>query len=108
VFQLRRQGLTEARDRHRAELNYDLESDLSPKSGTREFQEIRRPAERIGIAVGGLCSFLYWPYGYEVTSVDVRAAYSHTLKAAANAGVRAAVQTRIGALSKIRPLAADS
>ena len=32
------------------ELNYDLESDLSPKSGTREFQEIRRTAERIGIA----------------------------------------------------------
>ena len=71
---------------------------MSPRSGTREFQEIRRPAERIGIAIGGLCSFLYWPYGYEVTSVNVRAACSHTLKRAANAGVRAAVQTRIGAL----------
>ena len=44
------------------ELNYDLENDLSPKSGTREFQAIRRTAERIGIAISGLCSFLFWPY----------------------------------------------
>ena len=44
------------------ELNYDLESDLSPRSGTREFEEIRKTADRIGIAVSGLCSFLFWPY----------------------------------------------
>ena len=44
------------------ELNYDLESDLSPRAGTREFQEIRRTADRLGIAISGLCSFLFWPY----------------------------------------------
>jgi hexulose-6-phosphate isomerase len=44
------------------ELNYDLESDLSPKAGAREFQEIRRTADRIGIAISGLCSFLFWPF----------------------------------------------
>ena len=44
------------------ELNYDLESDLSPKSDTREFATIRKEAERIGIAISGLCSFLFWPY----------------------------------------------
>ena len=44
------------------ELNYDLESDLSPKSGPKEFAAIRREAERIGIAISGLCSFLFWPY----------------------------------------------
>jgi len=44
------------------ELNYDLDSDLSPKSGTKEFREIRRTAEKIGIAISGLCSFLFWPY----------------------------------------------
>lgn len=44
------------------ELNYDLESDLSPKSGTKEFTAIRRMAEDIGIAISGLCSFLFWPY----------------------------------------------
>jgi hexulose-6-phosphate isomerase len=44
------------------ELNYDLESDLSPKSGPREFAAIRKQAERIGIAISGVCSFLFWPY----------------------------------------------
>ncbi len=44
------------------ELNYDLENDLSPKAGTAEFQAIRKLADRIGIAISGLCSFLFWPY----------------------------------------------
>jgi L-ribulose-5-phosphate 3-epimerase len=44
------------------ELNYDLDSDLSPKAGTKEFQAIRKMADRIGIAISGLCSFLFWPY----------------------------------------------
>ncbi|MDG2383068.1 MAG: sugar phosphate isomerase/epimerase [Pirellulaceae bacterium] len=44
------------------ELNYDLESDLSPSSGTKQFHAIRRQAEEIGIEVSGLCSFLFWPY----------------------------------------------
>ena len=44
------------------ELNYDLENDLSPKSGTKEFMAIRKMAERIGIEISGVCSFLFWPY----------------------------------------------
>jgi hexulose-6-phosphate isomerase len=44
------------------ELNYDLESDLSPKSGTKEFTAIRHMADEIGIAISGVCSFLFWPY----------------------------------------------
>ncbi len=44
------------------ELNYDLDSDLSPKSGTKEFNDIRRMAEEIGIEISGVCSFLFWPY----------------------------------------------
>jgi hexulose-6-phosphate isomerase len=44
------------------ELNYDLDNDLSPKSGTREYHEIRKLADKIGIAISGLCSFLFWPY----------------------------------------------
>jgi hexulose-6-phosphate isomerase len=44
------------------ELNYDLVNDLSPNSGTKEFHEIRRTAEKIGIAISGVCSFLFWPY----------------------------------------------
>jgi hexulose-6-phosphate isomerase len=44
------------------ELNYDLESELSPKSGSREFAQIRKMAEEIGIAISGMCSFLFWQY----------------------------------------------
>ena len=44
------------------ELNYDLDNDLSPKAGTNELTAIRRTAEKIGIAISGLCSFLFWPY----------------------------------------------
>ena len=44
------------------ELNYDLESDLSPKSNTKEFTAIRKMADEIGIAISGVCSFLFWPY----------------------------------------------
>ena len=44
------------------ELNYDLDNDLSPKAGTKEFHAIRKLADDIGIAISGLCSFLFWPY----------------------------------------------
>jgi hexulose-6-phosphate isomerase len=44
------------------ELNYDLENDLSPKTGTKEFHAIRKTADDIGIAISGVCSFLFWPY----------------------------------------------
>jgi hexulose-6-phosphate isomerase len=44
------------------ELNYDLENDLSPKHGTAEFHAIRKLADSIGIAISGVCSFLFWPY----------------------------------------------
>ncbi len=50
------------------ELNYDLENDLSPKAGPKELRAIRRMAEEIGIAISGLCSFLFWPYS--LTSND--------------------------------------
>jgi L-ribulose-5-phosphate 3-epimerase len=44
------------------ELNYDLDNDLSPKAGRKEFKAIRQMADSIGIAISGLCSFLFWPY----------------------------------------------
>jgi hexulose-6-phosphate isomerase len=44
------------------ELNYDLENDLSPNARASDYHAIRRAAERIGIAISGLCSFLFWPY----------------------------------------------
>ena len=44
------------------ELNYDLENDLSPNSGPKQYRAIRRLAEQIGIEISGVCSFLFWPY----------------------------------------------
>ncbi|MHC4741009.1 MAG: sugar phosphate isomerase/epimerase family protein [Planctomycetota bacterium] len=44
------------------ELNYDLENDLSPKAKTKDYHDIRKMADKIGIRISGLCSFLFWPY----------------------------------------------
>jgi L-ribulose-5-phosphate 3-epimerase len=55
------------------ELNYDLESDLSPKAGSKELTAIRKLAEEIGIAVSGLCSFLFWPYPLTSNDPEKRA-----------------------------------
>ena len=44
------------------ELNYDLDNDLSPKFGTKDYERIRKMADKIGIQISGLCSFLFWPY----------------------------------------------
>jgi hexulose-6-phosphate isomerase len=69
------------------ELNYDLETDLSPKSTTKEYTAIRKLAEQIGIEISGICSFLYWPYpltsndpkerarGMELAGLMAQAAY---------------------------------
>jgi L-ribulose-5-phosphate 3-epimerase len=55
------------------ELNYDLESDLSPKAGTKDFQNIRQLADKIGIEISGLCSFLFWPYPLSSNDPEKRA-----------------------------------
>jgi len=55
------------------ELNYDLDNDLSPKSGTSEFTAIRKMADKIGIAISGLCSFLFWPYPLTSNDAEKRA-----------------------------------
>lgn len=55
------------------ELNYDLDNDLSPKAGTKELAAIRKMADRIGIAISGLCSFLFWPYPLTSNDPEKRA-----------------------------------
>ncbi len=54
------------------ELNYDLDNDLSPKSGPKEYAAIRKTAEEIGIAISGLCSFLFWPYALTNNDPKIR------------------------------------
>jgi len=55
------------------ELNYDLDNDLSPKSGTKDYENIRRQADKIGIQISGLCSFLFWPYPLSSNDPEKRA-----------------------------------
>jgi L-ribulose-5-phosphate 3-epimerase len=44
------------------ELNFALEGDLTPKSTPADLKRIARLAQNSGLAVSGLCSFLFWPY----------------------------------------------
>jgi hexulose-6-phosphate isomerase len=55
------------------ELNYDLDNDLSPKAGAKELAAIRKMAADIGIAISGICSFLFWPYSLTSNSNAQRA-----------------------------------
>ena len=70
-----------------------------PKTLTRAARDFARTNPALGVEAGlAALRWLVRGHGYEITSVDVRAAYSHTLTAAANAGVEGAVRTRIRAL----------
>jgi hexulose-6-phosphate isomerase len=44
------------------ELNFDLEGDLSAESTPEQISDIRKMADKIGIDISGVCSFLFWPY----------------------------------------------
>jgi L-ribulose-5-phosphate 3-epimerase len=55
------------------ELNYDLDNDLSPKSTSDHYKAIRAMAKEIGIAISGVCSFLYWPYSLTDNDASRRA-----------------------------------
>jgi sugar phosphate isomerase/epimerase len=55
------------------EVNYNLEGDLSPAAGEKEIHAIRAMAEKAGIAISGVCSFLFWPYPLTASSEATRA-----------------------------------
>lgn len=44
------------------ELNFDLEGEFSAESSAEQIASIRKLAEETGIAISGICSFLFWPY----------------------------------------------
>ena len=50
------------------ELNFALEGEFSAESSAAEIEAIRVMADKIGIAISGVCSFLFWPYS--LTSND--------------------------------------
>jgi len=44
------------------EINFNLTGEFSGESSEAEILAIREMADRIGIAISGVCSFLFWPY----------------------------------------------
>jgi hypothetical protein len=73
--------------------------DRVAKTLTRAARDFARTNPAFAVEAGlAALRWLVRGYGYEVTSVDVRAAYSHILTAAARAGVDGAVRTRIRTL----------
>ena len=46
------------------ELNYALEGDLSPEASEAAIKDISAMAQKIGIQISGVCSFLFWPYAF--------------------------------------------
>ena len=55
------------------EVNYNLEGDLSPSASEKQLAAIRSMAEKIGIAISGVCSFLFWPYPLTANNEAIRA-----------------------------------
>ena len=50
------------------ELNFDLEGEFSAESSDEDIRAIRKLADDAGIAISGVCSFLFWQY--PMTSAD--------------------------------------
>jgi hexulose-6-phosphate isomerase len=55
------------------EVNYNLEGDLSPAAGEKELADIHTLADKAGVAISGVCSFLFWPYPLTANNDSVRA-----------------------------------
>lgn len=55
------------------ELNYALEGEFSAQSPESEIKSIREMADKIGIRISGVCSFLYWPYSLTHNNPERRA-----------------------------------
>jgi hypothetical protein len=70
-----------------------------PRTLTRAARDFVQTNPAFAVEAGlAALRWLVRGYGYEVTSADVWAAYSHTVTAAASAGIRDAVRARIRAL----------
>jgi hypothetical protein len=70
-----------------------------PKTLTRAARDFAQTHPAFAVEAGlAALRWIVQGFGYEIRAVDVRAAYSYTLMAADNAGVRAALGPRIRAL----------
>jgi hexulose-6-phosphate isomerase len=55
------------------EINFALEGEFSAESSAEEIRQIGRMAKQIGIAISGVCSFLFWPYSMSHNDPEKRA-----------------------------------
>ncbi len=55
------------------EVNFDLDSDISPQASDADLRKIGRMAHDIGIAISGVCSYLFWPYPLTADDPKTRA-----------------------------------
>lgn len=46
------------------EVNYALEGDLSPDASEAHIKSVGEMAQKMGLAISGVCSFLFWPYSF--------------------------------------------
>ena len=44
------------------EVNYALDGDLCPESSEADMKAVGQMARKMGLAISGVCSFLFWPY----------------------------------------------
>jgi L-ribulose-5-phosphate 3-epimerase len=54
------------------EINFALEGEFSAESSPQQIKEIAELARRTGIAISGVCSFLFWPYSMTHNDPDRR------------------------------------
>lgn len=55
------------------EINFALEGEFSAESTPQEIAAIRQLADKVGIAISGICSFLFWPYSMTSNDPERRA-----------------------------------
>ena len=55
------------------EINFALEGEFSAESEPAEIDRIRKMADKIDIAISGVCSFLYWPFSLTANDPERRA-----------------------------------
>lgn len=54
------------------EINFALEGEFSAESTPEQIEAIGALARKVGIAVSGVCSFLYWPYSLTANDAERR------------------------------------
>ena len=55
------------------ELNFDLTGELSAETSAADIRDVARRADKHGLKISGLCSFLFWPHSLTSSDAERRA-----------------------------------